>query len=66
MGAEYMLNCHWTLRGEALYTWLEEDTTDITDSGPGYASEHYRFTFSDDLWSFRIGVNYKFGGFFGH
>jgi hypothetical protein len=40
----------------------------MTAFGPGYASSanFYHYTFDDDLYTFRIGVNYKFGSFFGH
>jgi len=63
-GIEYMLNCHWSIRAEALYTWLQDDTVHGRD--PQYLPyERYRMTYDDDLWSYRVGVNFKFGGF-GH
>ena len=73
-GFEYALNCHWSLKGEGLYYWFEEDTTGITGPkgsyyAPGGAygeSDFYKYTFSDTLWTYRIGLNYKFGSFFGH
>ena len=68
-GFEYALNCHWSLRGEGLYTWLEHDTTGITGpAGSGYLEKYgYRYDvrFDDDLWTYRFGVDYKFTGFFG-
>ena len=68
-GFEYAFNCHWSLRGEGLYTWLEHDTTNIT--GPSTSvylpsdGYHYDTRFEDALWTYRIGLNYKFSGFFG-
>jgi outer membrane immunogenic protein len=67
-GLEYALDCHWSIRGEALYTWLEADTKPMT--GPKdslWYQEGYRpkYRFEDDLWSYRVGINYKFSGFFG-
>ena len=71
-GAEYKLNCHWSVRGEAMLTWLMEDPTPVT--GPpgtyyyGYPPyrEQYKMVFDDDLYTFRVGINYSFGSFFGH
>ena len=69
-GFEYALNCHWSIRGEGLYYWLSDDTTGI-DGPPGayYADPSngyvYKYTFSDTFWTYRIGLNYKFSGFFG-
>jgi outer membrane immunogenic protein len=71
-GFEYAFNCHWSLRGEGLYYWFEEDTTGINgpagqyyaDPANGY-NNAYKFTFSDSFWTYRIGLNYKFTGFFG-
>src|SRR5438105_4405608 len=34
-GFEYMLNCHWSVRAEGLYTWFEKDDADINYSGSG-------------------------------
>jgi len=71
-GLEYMINCHWTLRGEAQLTWLDSNTSYITGPKGGYyytySRYEYPFTFSDDLYTFRVGVNYNFGtfGLFGH
>jgi outer membrane immunogenic protein len=62
-GFEYAFNCHWSLRAEALYTWLNSDTQD--PSGPSDSSNvdlPFRYRFEDNLWSYRIGLNYKFGG----
>ena len=66
-GFEYAFNCHWSLRAEALYTWLEEDTS--LPSGPSFSerlNEDFRYRFEDTLWSYRIGLNYKFSNFGGH
>jgi len=68
-GIEYALNCHWSVRAEALYTWLEHDTQNIDygRSGEGVSEEAIvgKQRFEDDLWSYRVGINYKFTGFFG-
>jgi len=63
VGAEYMMNCHWTVRLETLYTNLQDDTvtTIYNESGAPY-----RYQFDDEIWTVRLGVNYKFGSFFGH
>jgi outer membrane immunogenic protein len=69
-GFEYALNCHWSLRGEGLYYWFAENT--VTDNFPGsYGNPsagygyNYKETFSDSFWTYRVGLNYKFTGFFG-
>jgi outer membrane immunogenic protein len=71
-GIEYMLNCNWSIRAEALYTWLNDDPTSITGPKNGYYynqgqayRDSYKFTFDDNLWSYRVGLNYKFGKLFG-
>jgi len=69
-GIEYALNCHWSIRAEGLYTWLNSDTqgVDRGRSGEGAHEEAYAGhgqRFEDDLWSYRIGINYKFTGFGG-
>ncbi|HXX42125.1 MAG TPA: outer membrane beta-barrel protein [Chthoniobacterales bacterium] len=71
VGMEYRLNCHWSIKAEGLYTWLAEDQQD-----PKYLADSYwstyggaqKYTFGDELYSFRVGVNYNFGSFglFGH
>ena len=71
VGIEYALNCHWSVRAEALYTWLEHDNQgiDCGRSGSEVCSEGYTVApqrFEDDLWSYRVGINYKFSGFGGH
>jgi outer membrane immunogenic protein len=69
-GFEYALNCHWSLRGEGLYYWFAENT--VGDNFPGsYGNPsagygyNYKETFSDSFWTYRVGLNYKFTGFFG-
>jgi outer membrane immunogenic protein len=70
MGIEYKLNCHWSVKAEALYTWLAEDVQDPSFVGESAAEEgagkHAQFTFADELYSFRVGINYAFGNLFGH
>ena len=67
-GFEYAFNCHWSLRGEGLYYWFTEDTVPIGSDyyygnpANGYV---YKQTFGDTFWSYRLGLNYKFSGFFG-
>jgi outer membrane immunogenic protein len=67
-GFEYALNCHWSLRGEGLYYWFQEDTVGNTQRGSEYIPAngyYYNYTFGDTLWTYRVGLNYKFTGFFG-
>ena len=66
-GIEYKLNCHWSIRAESLYTWLGENETPITSQGSSnnYSPNDYKFTFSDNMFDYRVGVNYSFGSFFG-
>ena len=70
-GFEYALNCHWSLRGEGLYYWFGEDTTNVDFFGSHYSTSEriayrgYQYTFSDSFWTYRVGLNYKFSGFFG-
>lgn len=64
VGIEYMFNCNWSLRAETLYTHLQDDTDNTADP----ANSIYRlarYQFDDELWSVRLGLNYKFGKFFG-
>ena len=67
VGAEYMINCHWTLRLETLYTHLEDDTVHGVDQGSRIGDDDnlFRYLFQDELWTVRVGLNYKFNGFFG-
>ena len=61
-GFQYALNCHWSLRAEALYTWLLDDTQGINRSNSGSSFEDYtnRFRFDDNLATYRLGLDYKF------
>jgi outer membrane immunogenic protein len=67
MGIEYMLGCHWTIRAEGLYTHLQDNTVSarIGGTSPTLSDARFRYRFEDDLWSFGVGINYKFTGFFG-
>jgi outer membrane immunogenic protein len=66
-GIEYKLNCHWSIKAEGLYTWLAENTLSQTSSGSYFAGDNAaHVTFADELYSFRVGINYNFGNFFGH
>ena len=71
-GFEYAFNCHWSFRAEGLYTWLEDDTTGINGpDGSRYVAGGSRYPnswnvrFNDELFSYRVGINYKFTGFLG-
>ena len=68
VGAEYMFNCNWTIRLETLYTHLEDDTVHASEEGSriGNGDTPFRYMFQDELWTVRLGVNYKFNRFFGH
>jgi len=72
VGFEYALNCHWSVRAEGLYTWLENDKTNINGpDGSRYAPGGARYPsgwqirFDDDIATYRFGLNYKFTGFLG-
>ena len=65
-GLEYALNCHWSLRAEGLYTWLDQNTVHLSGGEDYPTYSYYRWRFNDSLWSYRVGIDYKFGGFFGH
>ncbi len=67
-GMEYALNCHWSIRGEALYTWLGKDTQAMNGPSDSYWYQNgYRpkYQFQDELLTYRVGLDYKFTGFFG-
>ena len=68
-GLEYALTCNWSLRGEGLYYWFGENTVNMTGTAGSYyfqnQSNFYKYTFSDSFWTYRVGLNYKFTGFFG-
>jgi outer membrane immunogenic protein len=57
VGVEYKLNCHWSARMEALYTHYPESTNVVK---PDATSD--RFSFQNDVYSVRVGINYLFGG----
>ena len=70
-GIEYKLNCHWSIKAEALYTWLAEDEQNPSFVGSTLVSSYNyngqeKYTFGDKLYSARLGLNYAFSGFFGH
>jgi outer membrane immunogenic protein len=66
-GFEYALDCHWSLRAEGLYTWLNHDTDNIINGPAGSTYIGYKspVRFEDELWTYRVGINYKFTGFGG-
>ena len=68
VGAEYMFNCNWSARMEVLYTNLQDDTEHPSFLGPNRSSDDdlFRQNFDDEIWSVRVGLNYKFGNLFGH
>jgi len=64
MGLEYKLNCHWSIKTEALYTWLAEDTQNPSFVGNEVTGFYAgRYTFQDQFYSARFGLNYNFGSF---
>jgi outer membrane immunogenic protein len=66
-GLEYMLGCHWTLRAEVLYTHLGSDTVNgVLPNNPTNTHDaRLQWRFDDDIYNVRVGINYKFGSFFG-
>jgi outer membrane immunogenic protein len=57
VGVEYKFNCHWSARMEALYSHYPESTNVVQPGETGY-----RFSFQNDVYSARFGINYLFGG----
>ena len=64
MGLEYALNCNWSVRAEGLYTVLSSKNENIASTN-NFQGDISRWRFEDDLVTYRIGINYKFNGFFG-
>jgi outer membrane immunogenic protein len=64
LGAEWALTDHISLKSEALWLRFEDDTgTGICTHGAcNPAGEPKRFDLQDDVFTARIGVNFKFGG----
>jgi outer membrane immunogenic protein len=56
-GIEYMLNCHWTVRGEYLRYILDDQRFDGVNSFDGLT---YRFKANAEGNIFRAALNYKF------
>jgi len=64
MGMEYKLNCRWSIKAEALYTWLAEDVQGPSFNGSGTVGFYGgNVTFADQFYSARFGLNYNFGSF---
>lgn len=53
VGVEYMFNCHWSARMEALFYHYSTSSETHDD---------YQWEFQNQDWSVRAGVNYMFGG----
>lgn len=58
VGVEYKFNCNWSARLEALYFHYPESTNDLPHYDPG----EYRWSFQNDVYTARFGINYLFGG----
>jgi outer membrane immunogenic protein len=62
VGVEYMATCNWTVKAETLFAAFGEDTAhDSSGQNPDFT-----YTFQDQVWMVRLGLNYKFGGFGRH
>jgi len=57
VGVEYKFNCHWSARMEALYSHYPESTNIVRPD-----TSNSRFSFQNDVYSVRFGINYLFGG----
>jgi outer membrane immunogenic protein len=57
VGVEYKFNCHWSGRMEALYSHYPESTDVVSPD-----TSNARFSFQNDVYSVRFGINYLFGG----
>ena len=55
VGAEYMFNCHWTARMEALYYHYPTSTPSLESEGT------YHWDVQNEDYVVRLGLNYKFG-----
>ena len=55
-GIEYMMNCHWSARLEALYSHYPRTSTTIS------GDDFYHFDIQNNVYSVRVGINYLFGG----
>ena len=62
VGVEYKLNCHWSARMEALYSHYPESTNLVEPYAQQASNNNYRFSFQNDVYSARFGINYLFGG----
>ncbi len=60
VGAEYMFNCHWSARMEGLYYEYPESTGSFTTNFGEGSNETFRFSFQNEDWNVRAGLNYKF------
>jgi outer membrane immunogenic protein len=56
VGTEYMFNCHWSARMEALYYHYPTSTGSFTLSD----GDRFRFDFQNEDYVVRFGLNYKF------
>jgi outer membrane immunogenic protein len=62
-GTEWDWGGGWSIRAETLYMMFQKDTQTFSSF---LAEEEVRtknFESSDDLWTSRIGISYRFGGF---
>jgi outer membrane immunogenic protein len=65
-GSEWAITPNWSLKSEVLYARFEKDEQtfictheELCTDGP----ESKRFDHHDSIWTTRIGLNYRFGGF---
>jgi outer membrane immunogenic protein len=61
VGVEYKFNCHWSGRMEALYSHYPESTNLVEPYAQQASNNNYRFSFQNDVYSVRFGINYLFG-----
>jgi outer membrane immunogenic protein len=62
-GAEWALTDRISIKSEALWLRFEEDSATRICLDAGCANEPKRFELQDDVFTARIGLNFKFGGF---
>jgi outer membrane immunogenic protein len=65
VGAEWQFASNWSLKGEALYaSFLDTDATfRSTLAANNGNNPAKRFDYQDAIWTTRIGINYRFGGY---
>jgi outer membrane immunogenic protein len=62
-GSEWAFAPNWSLKSEVLYARFEKEEQSFTCAQFCSEPQAFRFDHRDDVWTSRIGINYRFGGF---